>query len=90
LKIIALSILLAMLGGAASASQLRCGYDSNGNGDGADGGTAGVPEAQWDLPYAIPSPDHAAGKPGPAYAIILSSYNSGNDCPAGPVEVRSN
>jgi hypothetical protein len=69
---------------AVSASPLTCWYNSEGTFTGADGGSMGVPEAQWGLAYAIPNPN---GSTVGDYAnvIILPTYNDGNDCPTSAV-----
>lgn len=80
MKLIIISTLLSIGAMSASAGQLTCWYNAAGEFTGADGGTQGVPEDQWNLAYAIPSPkDHGGGDY--AYVMILKEYNDGNDCP---------
>jgi len=88
--IVSIALVFSFGAGVATADTIRCGYTAEGNYDSADGGNAGVPESQWNLKYAIPSPHRATYGTGPEYVIILHSDGdlTGNDCPEAPVEVR--
>lgn len=75
-----LTVACTLCASAASAGPLTCWYNSAGASKGADGGSMGVPEAQWGLPYAIPNPA-GSGSDDYAFIIVLPTYESGNDCP---------
>ena len=75
-----IALVCSLCASAASAGPLTCWYNSEGAFTGADGGNRGISETQWDLAYAIPNPNTDATEDY-AFVVILSDYDSGNDCP---------